>query len=192
VSLIVTISGDSGSGKTSVARMLSSKLALDHVSVGQLHREIAQELGLNTLELNLHAESEPKIDERLELVLRSLLTDGRDYVIESRTAWSNFKGSLNVYLKVDSDVGAKRVMADINRDNEPIYISHEHAKAQLRVRKDSENRRYLAEYGIDCGDLRNYDVLIDTTVLAVDQIVDGLVPIIRGWRETSTDDAPNV
>jgi len=165
--------------------MLSAKLAFDHVSVGRLHRAIAQEFGLNTLELNLHAESNPKIDERLELALRGMLTHGRDYIIESRTAWSTFKGSLNIYLKVDPDVGAGRVRFDGHRQNEPTYTSHEDAKAQLRARRDSENKRYLAEYGIDCGDLRNYDIVIDTTILSVDRIVDGLALIVGGWRESA-------
>jgi cytidylate kinase len=183
VSYIVTISGDLASGKTSVATGLSAKLGFGHISVGKIYREIADGLGMNSLEFNLYAEWTPEIDKRVDSIVIGLVSDRRDYVVESRTAWHQLEGSLKVYLKVDPDVGAERVRGDMNRRNEPLYANHEDAKAQLRARKESENRRILAEYGVDCEDLLNYDVVIESTTLTIDQIVDQLVSIVNQWRE---------
>jgi len=74
-----------------------------------------------------------------------------------------------------------RVMSDTNRVNEP-YLNHADTKVQLCARKESENRRFLREYGIDCSDLRNYDVVIDSTALTSDQVVDQLSSIVTLWR----------
>ena len=48
----ITISGKAGSGKSTVAKLLSEKLNLRHYSIGDLMRAIADEKGLNLLELN--------------------------------------------------------------------------------------------------------------------------------------------
>jgi cytidylate kinase len=175
---IIVISGDLGSGKTSVAKLLSTRLAIDHISVGMMYRKVAKEMGMNSLEFNLHAETNHNIDRYFDSVLLSLIDD-KDYIVESRTAWHQLKGSVKVYLKVDPDIGAERVRRDMNRQNDPIYESHEHAITRLRARKESENRRYLASYGIDVDDLKYYDVVIDTSNLTVEQIVHQLLSIAK-------------
>ncbi|MFZ0774214.1 MAG: cytidylate kinase family protein [Candidatus Sulfotelmatobacter sp.] len=180
---IVTISGDLGSGKTSVSRVLSTKLGYKYVCSGSMHRTIAEEMRMNLLEFNLYAESDPSIDDRIDSALITLANEGASYVIESRVAWHLLKNSLKVYLVVDPDVGAMRVMSDMNRLNEPLYLNHADTKAQLRARKESENRRFVREYGVDCSDLRNYDVVIDSTSSTSGQVVDQLWSIATSWRD---------
>jgi len=178
---IITVSGDLGSGKTTVSRALSTNLGYKYVCSGNMHRKIAEEMGMNLLEFNLYAESNPSIDDRIDSALITLANEDAGYVIESRVAWHLLKNSLKVYLVVDPDVGAMRVMSDTNRVNEP-YLNHADTKVQLCARKESENRRFLREYGIDCSDLRNYDVVIDSTALTSDQVVDQLSSIVTLWR----------
>ena len=179
---MITISGDLGSGKTSVSRLLSTRLGYEYVCIGEIHRRIAQEMGMNLLEFNLFAESDPRIDERIDSSLAALIESHLSYVIESRVAWYFFKNSLKAYLLVDPAVGAARVMSDTLRRNEPLYANPAHAMTQLAARRQSENRRYLSLYGIDCSNLRNYDVVLDSTALTVEQTVEQLYAATALWR----------
>ena len=179
----MTVSGDLGSGKTYVSRTLAGVLGYRYLSTGQLHRDIAAELGMNSLELNLHAEENPEIDKRVDAALAGLSEEGLDYVVDSRMAWHFVPTSLKVYLMVDPDVGSARVMSDKTRLNEPSYEDQQDAKVRLLARKESENKRFLEEYGVDCSDLRNYDVIVDATLLTPDQVIGQLVAVIGRWKE---------
>jgi predicted cytidylate kinase len=182
MSEIITISGDLGSGKSRVSQILAAKLGYNYVSTGRIHRSIAEELGMDSLALNVHAESDPEIDKRVDSVLISLASAGTNYVVDSRLAWHFIKSSLKVCLKVDPDLGAARVLADSSRSEEPQYSNQAGAKAQLLARKESEKRRFFSTYGIDCTDLRNYDVVIDTSLSAPEQVAAHLLAILPRWR----------
>jgi predicted cytidylate kinase len=183
MSEIITISGDLGSGKTRVSQVLAARLGYKYISTGQIHRSIAEELLMNSLELNVHAESDPDIDKRVDSVLIRLASDGTNYVVDSRLAWHFVKNSLKVCLTVDPNLGAARVFADSGRREEPLYANQAGAKAQLMARKESENRRFLSTYGIDCADLHNYDVVIDTSYSDPEQVTAQLLVVIARWRE---------
>jgi hypothetical protein len=85
-----------------------------------------------------------------------------DIVIDSRMAWHFVKDTYKVFLTSDSTVAAKRVVGDDGRTSEK-YSDIEDAKLQLKARKSSENYRYERKYGVDCRNLRNYDIVVDTT-----------------------------
>src|ERR1700719_3048038 len=119
---VITISGELGSGKTLVSRALAARIGYQYLSTGQLHRDIAREMGINAVELNIRAESDASIDDRVDAMSRALADGTHDCVVDSRIAWHFIPFSLKVYLTVDSDVAAKRVLADRGRLEEPKYI----------------------------------------------------------------------
>lgn len=179
---ILTVSGDLGSGKTSVAKALAARLGYRYLSTGQLHRDMATEMGLNALELNIRAESDPEIDRRIDGMLLELADEAQDYVIDSRVAWHFVRGSLKIYLTADPDVAAERITEDKARVNEPSYLSVMDAKAQLLARAESENRRFFAKYGISRRNPDNYDVIVDTTLLSTEDVLNQLLVLISQWQ----------
>jgi CMP/dCMP kinase len=185
---VITISGDLASGKTSVAKLLCARIGYKLLSSGDMHRSIARKLGMNSLQSNVYAELNPWIDERVDSALLASVADGSDYVVESRVAWYLLKDSLKVYLTVDANVGATRATFAAQKGDEPRYKDPEDAKMQLQARKASENRRFLAVYGIDCSDLNNYDVLVDTTHLTQEQVVEKVLGALMPWKGRRCED----
>jgi cytidylate kinase len=153
------------------------------LSTGQLHRDIAREMGIDALELNILAESDASIDDRVDAMSRRLAGATNDCVVDSRIAWHFIPSSLKVYLTVDSDVAAKRVLTDRGRFEEPKYIDLANAKEQLLERKSSEDKRYFEKYGIDRNDMSNYDVVVNTSLLPVEHVVECLLGIVACWTE---------
>ncbi|MDR2664829.1 MAG: cytidylate kinase family protein, partial [Oscillospiraceae bacterium] len=158
----ISVTGDLGSGKSTICRQLNKRYNLGIYSTGAIQRKIAAEMGMSTFDLNKYMENHPEIDRRIDDGLADLSAARDDIVIDSRMAWHFVKDTYKVFLIADGTVAAKRVFGDDIRTSEK-YSDIEDAKLQLKERKASENHRYRQKYGVDCGDLQNYDIVVDTT-----------------------------
>jgi CMP/dCMP kinase len=157
-----TLTGDLGSGKSAVSKLLCAATGYDYVSTGRIQRQLAEEMGLDTLEMNRRADTDPSIDERIDGIFIALGKDPKGYVIDSRMAWFFLPNSFKVYLQTDAQTAASRVMRDPSRKSEE-YGTEAEAMQKLLARKASENARFLVKYGADCANLHNFDVVIDTS-----------------------------
>ena len=166
----ITITGDLGSGKSSVARELCKRLGYKYFSTGNFQRELAQKWGMNTLEMNYHAEKNKEIDQLIDDKLIRLNEESEYYVLDSRLAWHFVKNSFKVYLTVIPEIAAKRVMTDTQRRSEPGADNLSKLLANLQERRKSEDERFKKTYGVNCSDLNNYDVVIDTSNSSVEDI----------------------
>lgn len=169
----ITITGDLGSGKSAVARILSSKLNMEIISTGVIQREIAMKYGMTTLELNKYSENHPEIDEMIDNTIRSIGKQEKYYIIDSRLAWFFIPDSFKIYLQVDVDIAADRIAGD-KRDTEK-YDSHEKAVDDIKARKKSENQRYWSLYSADCSNMNNFDLIIDTSKSTPEEIADLII-----------------
>src|SRR5579863_5521381 len=64
--LRITIAGDIGSGKTTVARLLSRQVGAPWLSTGAIQRKMAAARGVSVLQLNKMAECDPGIDRAID------------------------------------------------------------------------------------------------------------------------------
>ncbi|WP_188603054.1 (d)CMP kinase [Vulcanisaeta souniana] len=163
---VVAVSGQAASGKTTVARKLASKLNYRFVSIGELFRKIAVERNVSLVELHRIAESDFSIDKAVD---EESIREARkgNVVIEGHlAAWLlRDLADVRIYLKADTKVRAQRLSA---RDGKPAT----EAISEIRIREESNRRRYLTIYGIDINDLSPFDLVIDTTYIDADQVVD--------------------
>lgn len=155
--MLITVSGPAGSGKSTLAANLARELSFDHVSGGDIFREIAAERGLTPLELNRLAENEDQIDRDLDRRLRSTAREEDDLVLESRLAgWmAGEYADLRIWLDAPLDVRATRIA---DREEKPV----EQAREETLARAESEAARYEEYYGIHIDDLSIYDLVINT------------------------------
>jgi cytidylate kinase len=155
--MLITVSGPGGSGKSTLAATLADRLGYEHVSGGDIFRDIAAERDLSPLELNRLAEEDDQIDRDLDRRLRSTARDNDDLVLESRLAgWmAGDYADLRLWLDAPLDVRAARIA---DREDKPI----ETAREETTARADSERLRYQEYYGIDIDDLTIYDLVVNT------------------------------
>ena len=165
----IVISGDLGSGKTTVSLKLATLLGLRRVSMGDVYRDIAQARGMSTLQLNLHAEHDEAVDDRVDQLQAEMAASGEQLVVDSRLGWFFFPDAFKVNLIVDPVAAASRVMSRPASDVEE-YSSVAEAVERLHIRSESERTRFLSKYGVDKAHLRNYDMVIDTTSARSEEI----------------------
>ncbi|MGO9455863.1 MAG: (d)CMP kinase [Acidimicrobiales bacterium] len=175
----IALSGDLGSGKSSVAGLLVNALGARRVSTGEAQRQIAAQRGISTLELNRLAETDPTIDEEIDSVFRSLARLAEPLVVDSRLAWHFLPDAVKVHLVVDPEVAASRVLAREGARAER-YGSMSEALARIADRADSERRRFQTIYGVDIFRLSNYDLVVDTTRAGPDEVAQAVLDSLGG------------
>lgn len=162
--MIITISGCIGSGKTTVARDLSKRFGLKHISAGGVFRAMAKERGLTLEEFTKLAEDDPRIDREVDARQREMAKDD-DSVIDGRLSGWLVDADIKIWLKAPLDVRAKRVARRESKE-------YGRALEETRNREESEIKRYKEMYNIDMHDLTPYNVVIDTTLWNAREVAD--------------------
>lgn len=171
--MFITIAGNLGSGKSTVCKILEEKHGFSTYSTGKIQRGYAETLGISTLEMNRLMNTDPKYDHIIddEVVRISEEKQGEKIIFDSRMAWHFVKRSLKVFLIIDPAIAAQRVISTRTSTVEQ-YQSVEDAKKQLLERAKTENVRYKQIYGVDNLDYRNYDLIIDTSILSPEEVAE--------------------
>jgi cytidylate kinase len=174
--MLVTISGPAGSGKSTAAAALAEALDYDHVSGGDIFRELADERGLTPLELNKLAEEDDQIDRDLDRRLREIAASRDGVVLESRLAgWmAGEHADFRVWLDAPLSVRARRIA---DREEKSVDL----ARRETKERSESEARRYLEYYGIDIEELTIYDLALNTARLSPEAVLDVIVTTVEGY-----------
>lgn len=183
---IITICGGLGSGKSSTAKMVASKLGYKHFSSGDFFRQVGIDLGLSVNELNLRAETDPRIDEMTDEKLRQM-KDSEKTVIDSRTAYHWIPESFKVYLNLPTEVAMERVLDNL-RENKLRQQSEQSSTSEevfekMKERFTSEQKRYWDLYKIDNTKKENFDLVIDTNKNNLEQVVEIIVTEYKKWKD---------
>ena len=165
----ITLSGDLGSGKSSVGRRLSERLGIPYISTGTLFREIGQISNMDALATNLAAETNTEIDAAVDERTRELNKTLPHFIIDSRMAWHFVTDAVRVFLSVCPETAAYRIVSDQTRKGER-YGSKASALEMLARRRKSELKRYKTLYNVDIEDQSNYDLWIITDDAEIDDI----------------------
>ena len=155
--MLITVSGPAGSGKSTLAASLAEQLDIEHVSGGDVFRELASERGLTPLELNRQAEADDSIDRDLDRRLRAVARERDALVLESRLAgWmAGDHADVRLWLDAPLSVRAERIA---DREEKTVQTAREETEA----RAQSEALRYREYYDIDIDDLSIYDLVVNT------------------------------
>lgn len=168
--LRITVSGDIGSGKSTFTTKLAETLEIPRVYIGGLMREEAKKRGITLDELNALLEKDDTIDRQMDAMQKDVSKTTEKGIFEGRTAWYFVENpSVRVFLAVSPLTSATRIATDKNASRD-TYQTVEEVMAANEARKRSEIERYQTYYGIDAYNTANFDVIIDTSTLSIDEV----------------------
>ncbi|MCI4334392.1 MAG: nucleoside monophosphate kinase [Thermoplasmata archaeon] len=164
----VALGGPPGSGKTTAARSLARKFELTLLSAGDRFRAEAANRGLSLAEFSRLAETDGSIDRSLD---DSMLAEARPGVLlEGRIQGPLLRRrgtpALWVAVVASEPVRAARAAAREGTDEAS-------ALRLIRLREESERRRYKEYYGIDLAH-EEAEFTVDSSELTREQVVDRL------------------
>ncbi len=170
----ITISGHAGAGKSTVAKLLASRLNLKHYSIGDLFRQIAHEKNLSIVELNNMLEKDSSIDDILDKKQADIGKKQDNFVIDGRLAalfipHANFKA----FLDADEQIRAERILKESRSEEKTASLQD--AIKKIRSREQSEIKRYTKLYNFNCYDKNKYDIVINTTKIKPEEVVEKII-----------------
>lgn len=165
----ISLTGELGSGKSTVSKYLISRMPYRIVSAGSLFRQLAVEHGMTAEEFNKAIEGNPKYDHYVDDTMADLGKKEENIIFDSRLAWHFVPDSFKIYMFVDVDTAAQRILNDKTRVGEK-FSDVEETKKSITERRKSEIKRYKDFYGVDLADLKNFDLIVDTSYVSIDEV----------------------
>ncbi len=159
---IITVSGKSGCGNSTVSKMLSSKLKR-HL-VNYTFHTMAEEMGIPFEELLEKAKHDVSYDKLLDR-RQVEMAQKDDCILGSRLAiWLIPAAQLSVYLYVDAEIRIRRIM-------EREGGSFEKVLAFTKKRDEEDTIRYKKLYGIDNDSYQFADLIVNAGEMTPERIV---------------------
>lgn len=178
----ITLSGELGSGKSTVANYLISKMPFKIVSAGLLFRQLAAKHGMSAKEFNEFIENDPKYDHYVDDTMAELGRTDEKIIFDSRMAWHFVPSSFKIYLYVDVDTATERIFNDTGRVSES-YSDKATARQEIIDRRKSELLRYQNFYHCNLDDYSNYDLIVDTSYATKDEVNELIYNSFKAFEE---------
>ena len=178
----ITLSGELGSGKSTVANYLISKMPFKIVSAGLLFRQLAAKHGMSAKEFNEFIENDPKYDHYVDDTMAELGRTDEKIIFDSRMAWHFVPSSFKIYLYVDVDTATDRIFNDVGRVSES-YSDKATARQEIIDRRKSELLRYQNFYHCNLDDYNNYDLIVDTSHASRDEVNELVFNSFKAFEE---------
>ena len=178
----ITIAGDLGSGKSTVANHLISNINYRIESAGLIFRRLAEQHGMTAKEFNQFIESNPKYDNMVDDTIKEMGEKEENIIFDSRLAWYFVPKSFKIYMYVDVDTATERIFNDKGRVSES-YSDMATAKKEIIERRESEVLRYKTFYNIDINNYSNYDFIIDTSHATKDEVNEAVLSNFKAFEQ---------
>lgn len=178
---VISIAGDLASGKGTVSTILAERLNYGVYRNGEYFRKLAKEMNMDITTFNKYAEEHQEIDRMVEKSAAEYAKEHDNFIIDARLGWYAVPTSFKVYLKVDIDVAANRAFNDKKRKETENFATVEEQKQDMLLRFKLENERYYEVYGVRKDDMKNYDIVIDTSNMAPEEVANEIQEQYENW-----------
>jgi len=162
----ITLGGVAGSGKSTVAKIISDRIGVPFASVGKFAREVAeQEYGVTINEFQKLSAEKPELDARIDTHIQEWCDQNTTFVVDYRLGFKFVKNALRVLLTVSDPVAAARIQAASRKGENTDAATICDRNEMMRV-------RFLEKYGVDFTDPKHYDLIVPTDDLTPSEIAD--------------------
>ena len=165
--LVVAIDGPAGAGKSTVARMLASRLGVPYLDTGAMYRAVGLLAIRNGISAPLAADDEPALTALAEEHTIELATEGDGVAVK-------------VFLTASSDERARRRQLDLQQQG--IETTVDEVKRQQHQRDLQDTSRADSPLHVAEG-----SVVVDTTASSLDEVVQRLLAELQRISDLRLD-----
>lgn len=182
--MIITIGGNIASGKSTMAKMLSQKLWYKHISIGDMKRTLAKEMGLDIYEFDLLS-TQPGNEQKFDKIYEEFqqgLDPNENIILDSRLWFYCVPSAIKFFLTIDPENAAKRIYH--NARDEDDYKSIAKNQEMAEKRHQLEKVTYKKLYNVDPRDMSHYDLVIDTSTKSIEEVYNEIIWFIETRNNT--------
>ncbi|HEY5221296.1 MAG TPA: cytidylate kinase family protein [Candidatus Paceibacterota bacterium] len=178
--MIITIGGNLGAGKTTLANNLANELHYAQLYVGGIFRDMAAEKNLTIEQFYAQLKDDPAVEQEVDQRQATMMREKDDLIVQGRVAWYFAKSSpfkvFNILLTVSPVVGAERV----GEKKENVGKTADEVTIATTEREKMERERYKMLYAIENHlDPKQYDFVLDTTSLTEQEVFDKVLWLVK-------------
>lgn len=171
--LTITVSGSSGSGKSTGAKAIAKAFNLRYITAGKIQRSIARKKGI-PLEEQVKLRG-PEVDYEMDRRNLEFAMKGKVVIDARLSGWcAGDWADVRIFYDCPLEIRAKRVA---KRDCIPL----EEALENIKRRDEEDNKKYKELYGIDAFDKSIYDFIIDNKNLTIDEAKTLPVKLVKNF-----------
>ncbi|MFP3228612.1 MAG: cytidylate kinase family protein [Nitrososphaeria archaeon] len=186
----IVLAGMPASGKTTVARLVASRLGLKYAAGGDILREMARERGYRPegddwwdsdegRRFLMERKSDPRFDLEVDRRLRELVLSGGYAVTSYAMPWLLGPEVLKVWLGASPEVRAARMS---KRDGVPL----EEARRVIAFRDAENTELYRRLYGYELApDARVFHLIINTDTIPPESVAELIAIYAAAFWATS-------
>ena len=168
-------------------KMNCRKLGYEIISIWNLKRKLAEEMGLSISEFNLlgeKPENQHEFDLKYEEYQKNLDLNSQ-VILESRLWFLCQPNAFKVFLNVSDEVASQRILNDKRTTDH--FFSPEEALQVTKKRNQDDQNRYLSLYNIDLWDSSQYNLTIDTSNLTPEEVVEKILIEFSSYLEKNSN-----
>jgi CMP/dCMP kinase len=159
----IAISGDIGTGKTTLAKKLAQKLNWKHTNAGDYFRAWHQE---NNIPLNETEKIPPEKDKEMDYGFQNLMKNEKQTIFESRLAGYLAKDLEDVFKILCT----AELEVAIQRAGERDQVSEDEAKSNVSIRSKALKEKFKKLYDVDDYlDPKYFNLVINSTTNSPDE-----------------------
>jgi len=173
--VVITISGKYGTGKDTIGELLSKRI--DFKLIKATMRRFAKERGLDILEFEkLYTKNSDEWDRKLDEWQRNVVKKEENSILVSHlSAYVVPDADLKIFLTASDEIRFERIS---KRDK----IDSRKVEEYVRERESVFRKRVKRVYGIDYWSPKWYDLIVDTSNLSPEQIVDIIIEKLKSKK----------
>jgi cytidylate kinase len=169
--LTITVSGLTGSGKTTGAEAIAEALNLKYYEAGSIQKSLAKKKKIS-LEEQVKTRNK-EVDYHIDKKTLEFAISGNCVLVGRLTGWVAGKwADVRIFYDTPFEVRAKRVA---KREG----ISVEEAKKKVKLRDLEDRKKYKKIYGIDLKDKSIYDIVFDNSKVSLERSKKLIVKIVK-------------
>lgn len=175
----ITISGFPGSGKTTVGKIVAKELGYEFISVGEMRRKFAFKKEMSILDYN---KQKKDVDTEFDNFQKKYGKTHDNFILDGRLSFHFVPDSIKIFFKVELSKAAERIFKN-QRKSENKYNSIDDAKKNIKERIQQDHNRYFKLYGLDIFNFNNFDLIIDTTSLTIEEVKERVINYVKSFLD---------